>query len=135
MKGSKRKARIALGSGDDVMALVYLMQGEGLLAFEEATEDIGSDLLKSLILLIVDGIEPEHITEIAANQYWINMPHGVQAMIHYMYIRGIIGIGGQESREVLTEILLSLMPAVQRQEYRALLNQRSEESERGYRKP
>ena len=41
-------------------------------------------------------------------------------MVDYMCLRGMIGIQKRESKEMLMNVLLSLMPAKQRKEYEKL---------------
>ncbi|MEY8336963.1 FliG C-terminal domain-containing protein [Lachnospiraceae bacterium 62-35] len=134
LRGEKKGWEQLEEAAETVMALSGLMRKEGLLALEEAAEGIESDFLKHLILLMVDGVDPKIITEIAANEYWVNMPDGVEAMIDYMYLRGIIGIQMGEDEKILMEILQSLMPREQRKNYQMRMNERKEKQEQLYKK-
>lgn len=93
------------------------MQKKGLFALEEAVENVSSDFLKKLIMLVVDGTDPAAVVEIATNEYRLNAPEGMQAMMDYMYLRGMLGIQSGENNKMLEEILLSLMPLERRKEY------------------
>ena len=55
-------------------------------------------------------------------------------MVNYLHLRGMIGIQRLESKELLMEVLLSLMPAKQRKEYERLMGKRKEEQERLHKK-
>ena len=55
-------------------------------------------------------------------------------MVNYLYLRGMAGIQRLESKELLMEVLLSLMPAKQRKEYESLTRKRKEEQERLHKK-
>ena len=55
-------------------------------------------------------------------------------MVDYMCLRGMIGIQKRESKEMLMNVLLSLMPAKQRKEYEKLTCERKEEQERLHKK-
>ena len=55
-------------------------------------------------------------------------------MVNYLYLRGMAGIQRLESKELLMEVLLSLMPAKQRKEYESLTCKRKEEQERLHKK-
>ena len=100
-----------------IMELSYIAQMRGLLALEGEMEKVSSVLLKLLITLVVDGTDPAIIVEITTNEYWVTAPEGVQAMIDYIYIRGMIAIQSGESRRTLEQLLLSLLPSEQRKKY------------------
>lgn len=90
--------------------------------------------MKHLILLTAKEVSPKGIIEIATNEYWMNEPEGGEAMVNYLYLRGMAGIQRLESKELLMEVLLSLMPAKQRKEYESLTRKRKEEQERLHKK-
>ena len=119
---------------DTVMELYDTRRAGGLLAMEEAAEAAVSDFLKHLILLTAKEVSPKGIIEIATNEYWMNEPEGGEAMVNYLHLRGMIGIQRLESKELLMEVLLSLMPAKQRKEYERLMGKRKEEQERLHKK-
>lgn len=119
---------------DTVMELYDIRRAGGLLAMEEAAEAAVSDFLKHLILLTAKEVSPKGIIEIATNEYWMNEPEGGEAMVNYLHLRGMIGIQRLESKELLMEVLLSLMPAKQRKEYERLMGKRKEEQERLHKK-
>ena len=100
-----------------IMEVSYIAQMRGLLALEGEMEKVSSVLLKLLITLVVDGTDPAIIVEIATNEYWVTAPEGVQAMIDYIYIRGMIAIQSGESRRTLEQLLLSFLPSEQRKKY------------------
>lgn len=101
------------------MDLSSVAQKKGLFSLEEAVENVSSEFLKLLVKLIVDGTEPSLVVEIATNEYWINAPEGVHAMMDYMYLRGLLGIQAGENNRTLEEILLSLLPSEERKEYKS----------------
>lgn len=119
---------------DTVMELYDIRRAGGLLALEEAAKEAESDFLKHLILLTANEVSPKRIIEIATNEYWINEPEGAEAMVDYLYLRGMIGIQTLESKELLMEVLLSLMPVKQRKEYETLRCKQKEEQERLHKK-
>lgn len=112
----------------DIMELWNFVREAGLLALEEAVQDVEPDFLKRLILLLVNAPDSETMTEIATNEYWVRGSDGVQAMVDYMYIRGVIGIRNGESREILWEVLQSLVPSGKR----IRLDEWKKESEKQY---
>ena len=119
---------------DGIMELYDISRAGGLVALEEAAEEAESDFLKHLILLTANEVSPKLTVEIATNEYWTNEPEGVDAMVDYMCLRGMIGIQKRESKEMLMNVLLSLMPAKQRKEYEKLTCERKEEQERLHKK-
>ncbi len=112
----------------DIMELWNFVREAGLLALEEVVQDVEPDFLKRLILLLVNAPDLETMTEIATNEYWIRGSDGMQAMVDYMYIRGVIGIRNCESREILWEVLQSLLPS----QKRIRLDEWKKESEKQY---
>lgn len=119
---------------DGIMELYDIRRAGGLAALEEVAEEAESDFLKHLILLTANEVSPKLTVEIATNEYWTNEPKGVDAMVDYMCLRGMIGIQKWESKEMLMNVLLSLMPVKQRKEYEKLTRKREEEQERLHKK-
>ena len=120
--------RDAIGRSREAEEGTKLLVEAGLLALEEAVQDVEPDFLKRLILLLVNAPDSETMTEIATNEYWVRGSDGVQAMVDYMYIRGVIGIRNGESREILWEVLQSLVPSGKR----IRLDEWKKESEKQY---
>lgn len=105
-----------------IMELSNVARKKGLFVLEEAVENVSSDFLKKLIMLVVDGTDPAAVVEIATNEYWTNAPEGTQAMVDYMYLRGMLGIQSGENSRTLEEILLSLMPLEEQKEDKSRRN-------------
>ena len=105
-----------------IMELFNVARNKGLFALEEAVENVSSDFLKKLIMLVVDGTDPAAVVEIATNEYWMNALEGTQAMMDYIYIRGMLGIQSGENSRTLEEILLSLMPLEEQKEDKSRRN-------------
>lgn len=105
-----------------IMELFNVARNKGLFALEEAVENVSSDFLKKLIMLVVDGTDPTAVVEIATNEYWMNALEGTQAMMDYIYLRGMLGIQSGENSRTLEEILLSLMPLEEQKEDKSRRN-------------
>ena len=105
-----------------IMELFNVARNKGLFALEEAVENVSSDFLKKLIMLVVDGTDPAAVVEIATNEYWMNALEGTQAMMDYIYLRGMLGIQSGENSRTLEEILLSLMPLEEQKEDKSRRN-------------
>ena len=134
LREDKRGSKKLGDAVDRVMELYDIRREGGLLALEEAAGEAESDFLKHLILLTAKEVSPKGSIEIATNEYWMNEPEGGEAMVNYLHLRGMIGIQRLESKELLMEVLLSLMPAKQRKEYERLTCKRKEEQERLHKK-
>ena len=113
-----------LQSAEQIIMLAETARQRGLLALEEIVENIESDYAKQLITLMIDGTDPVIIAEIATNKYWTDAPEDVQAMIYYIYLRGILGIQSGEHPKLLEKILLSLIPIEVCEEYKAWADER-----------
>lgn len=122
------------GAVDRIMELYDIRQAGGLIALEDAAGEAEPDFLKHLILLTANEVSPQLTAEIATNEYWTNEPGGVDAMVDYMCLRGMTGIQKWESKEMLRNVLLSLMPARQRKEYEKLTCKRKKKQERLHKK-
>lgn len=106
-----------IDAAKNLMILADLARKEGLLVLEDRAQTITSDYLKQLILLVVDGNFPEIIAEIGTNIYWTKAPDGADAMVDYMYLRGMLGIQNGDNLSILESVLVSLMPIELHQEY------------------
>ncbi len=116
--GAKEQQNKVIDAAKNLMKLADLARKEGLLALEDIAQTIPSNFLKQLILLVVDGNFPEIIAEIGTNIYWTKAPDNADAMIDYMYLRGMLGIQNGDNPRVLEGVLMSLMPIELHQEYR-----------------
>ena len=108
---TKDQPKQVIDAAKNIMRLADVARKEGLLALENMVETLRSDYLRQLIILVVDGTFPDMITEIATNLYWTNAPVGVNAMVDYIYLRGMLGIQNGENLAILNKLLMSLMPA------------------------
>lgn len=116
-KNTDKHQNEIVDAAKNIMILANLARKEGLLALESIAQTISSNFLKQLIILVVDGTYPEIIIEIATNIYWTKTPSGTNAMINYIYLRGMLGIQNGINPRSLEEILLSLMPSEQQKNY------------------
>jgi len=116
---TKEQQNKVISAAKDIMKLADLARKEGLLALEDMAKTLSSDFLRQLILLVVDGNFPDTIAEIGTNTYWTKAPDGADAMVDYMYLRGMLGIQNGDNPRVLESILISLMPTELHLEYRA----------------
>lgn len=84
------------------------VQHFGLHKLEE--EDIGSGFLRSLVTQVIKGVQPERIVQHAADTYWQHSTNGVQDMVAYIYLRGMVSIRQGKGRYSVREELESLIP-------------------------
>lgn len=115
--GRKEQQNKVIDAAKNLMRLADLARKEGLLVLEDMAQTISSDFLKQLILLVVDGNFPEIIVEIGTNIYWTKASDGADAMVDYMYLRGMLGIQNGDNPRALESILVSLMPTELHREY------------------
>ncbi len=100
-----------IAAAKEIMKLADIARKNGLLILESMAETTDSDLLRQLILLVVDGTNPDMVVEIGTNFYWTEAPDGADAMAEYMYLRGMLSIQNGDNPRTLDLILASLMPA------------------------
>lgn len=108
-----------IDAAKNLMRLADRARREGLLALEEMTGTTTSEFLKTLILLVIDGTFPDIIAETGTNIYWTKSPDGADAMVDYMYLRGMLAIQNGDNPRVLEGLLMSLMPDGLQQQYLA----------------
>lgn len=109
--------RILIDTASDVLTLSELVRHDGLLAMEEAVQDWDSKFGKELVHFTVDGTDPDRLLELASNLYWIEDPQGIQAMIDYLYLRGMLLIRAGEQEYLMKETFRTLIPKKWREEY------------------
>lgn len=101
-----------------ILTFSTMVQNEGLLAIEDAIDDSAPEYFKKLVLLAADGINPKLLLEIAANKYWLMNPEGIDAMVYYFYIRGILFIQAGENIHLIETLLGSLIPEEWQDDYK-----------------
>lgn len=97
-----------------ITGLNRLARLEGLLALEEAVWDISpedkDEDLKQLIILIVDGTEPEIIEGIGMARYYAGLYSDYEGLRHFIYLEGALSIQAGENPRVVEEKLKSMLP-------------------------
>lgn len=109
--------RLLIDSAIHILTLSALARKEGLIALELSVQNFSSDFFNLPILLVAEAAPPEEIIEITTNEYWTRDPQGVQAMIAYFYIRGMLYLQQGKRPEYIKECLKSLIPLDWRQNY------------------
>ena len=86
---------------------------EGLLALEEmfvynpAPEEAP---VSQMILLVVDGTDPEIIAEVLTNLYWANKYEENEALVQYVLMRGTLLVQEGLNPRIIEEMLKTLLP-------------------------
>ncbi len=97
---------------------------EGLLALEERAfaldEFSGSKYLKKMLMLVVDGTDPEHVEEITLARYFASNSRGYEAFQYLIMMYGVLGIQSGMNPRVLKESLENLLPEEIADEYERL---------------
>ena len=90
LKESTEDCTLLTDAAVDIVMISRIARREGLLCLEELVEDYESAFVKWLARLVVDGTEPELLSEMAVNEYWMRASEGALAMADYIYIRGML---------------------------------------------
>jgi len=97
-----------------MLELCNIARLEGLLALEEAVLDIPAESaeeeLKQLIMLLVDGTEPDIITEIGLSRYYSNLYADYEALRYFLFLVGTLSIQAGENPRIVEEKLKSMLP-------------------------
>ena len=97
-----------------MISLSNLARLEGLLALEEAVEAITletpEEALKQLIILLVDGTDPEIMQGIGLSRYYAHLYTDYEALRYFIYLEGALSIQAGENPRVLEEKLKVMLP-------------------------
>jgi len=97
---------------------------EGLLALEERAFKMeafpGSKYLQKMLMLVVDGTDPEHVQEIILARYFSSNNTGYEALQYLIMMYGVLGIQAGMNPRVLKESLENLLPEEIADEYERL---------------
>lgn len=113
-----------------ISELAYLARREGLLALEEAAEKLegsrSEDYLKFLIMLVVDGTEPEDIRKIGLSRYFCSLVNSYEALVYLIYLEGALAIQAGNNPRIIEEKEKALLP---NELYEQYVQQQKEEIE------
>lgn len=97
-----------------ICSLSHIARKEGLLALEEAVENIeivqGQHYLKSLIMLIVDGTDSADVKNIGLTRYFCSLVYNYEALIYLIHLEGVLSIQAGENPRLLEEKVKVLLP-------------------------
>jgi len=97
-----------------VIDLGYLARKEGLLALEEAVEYIENDsiegYLKQMIILVVDGTDPDMLKGIGLKRYYCSLISDYDALTQLIYLEGALSIQAGENPRIIEETLKVMLP-------------------------
>jgi len=107
-----------------LISLQRMVFKEGLLALEEAVHELPPEfanlpyMTRGIAEYVITGIDPDLVVEMLETEYWAKNPQGMEALIFYICIRGIMEIqSGQNSPYVLELLLKSVLTEEGRAEY------------------
>jgi len=97
---------------------MYMLCGvarrEGLLSLEnkamELEEEKPYSYLKGMIMLIVDGTDPELVEEVCLAKYYAEGMRGFKGLTYLVYMIGILGIQASDNPRIIEEKLLAFVP-------------------------
>lgn len=98
-----------------LLQLSKMARNEGLLALEEAAEGLNKDddtlrFLHDLIILIVDGTEPDCIREMGLMKCCVYDLPAYDGWIMLMYLQGTLMIQAGSNTRLITEYVKAMMP-------------------------
>ena len=125
---------------DAAAALIWLSEiarKEGLLAIEEAAEGeldseedanrvsalILGDELRHMVVLVVDGTEPDAVEDIALKRYFARDYKGLEGFLYLIYLDGVLNIQAGENPLVFREKIFGVMPEQVNEKLRAYLDE------------
>ena len=110
----QKNEEMLLESVKKVMELGWIARQEGLLALEDAVCDISVEskehILKQLIVMLVDGTEPQVLEEIALSRYYAHLYTDYEALQYLIYLEGVLSIQANEGLKILEERLKVMLP-------------------------
>lgn len=97
-----------------LMDLSNVSRREGLLALEESINDLaqvpGAKYLTTMIMQVVDGMEPELIEDINLTKYFSGNLKADDGLVYLMYLKGILSLQLGENPRVLEQKLKAMVP-------------------------
>lgn len=97
-----------------LLELSNIVRKEGLLALEEAVINEKSvpveDLLRQLIILVVDGTDASDVRKIGWSRYYSSLVKDYEALNYLLCIEGALSIQAGENQRVLEEKLKMMLP-------------------------
>jgi len=97
-----------------ILTLAEVAKNEGLMAMDDfliATDDSlpENDFYKKIASLVTNGTDPELLEEIGTSKYWTRALWGYNALVLYIYLRGLLMIQAGNSPKCIEEVLLSVL--------------------------
>lgn len=106
---------------DIIEKLSNCARKEGILALEEHALELKRDGIEKhlidMLMLVVDGTDPDIITEISIYRYFSECYDMYDALEYLMYLIGAMSIQAGENPKVTKEKLLALVPYEKNMEY------------------
>ena len=98
-----------------VMRLSYQARSEGLLAMEYEAGRLPKDMpfsrgIGSMVRLVVDGTNPEFVAEWMTLRFLSENYQGLEALLYFLYARGILKIQADESTYRIEEFFQAVIP-------------------------
>ena len=97
-----------------VIELCKIARLEGLLALEEAVENISleseEEVLKQLIILVVDGTDTDMVLGIGWARYYAGLWQDYRALRYLIYLEGALSIQAGDNPRLLEDKLKSMLP-------------------------
>ena len=110
--------------------LSTIARKEGLLSLEEAALDLddlqNGKYLYQMILLVVDGTDPELVESLCTGKLFALCLEGFEALQFILMMVGVCAIENYANPRIIQELLLSILPEKLEEEYRKSLETRSE---------
>ena len=117
MEDAKAKAKayqILMETIEKLCELSNVGRKEGLLALEEAIycmdELHNSRFLKKMMMLVVDGVNPELVESINTSRYFALGLEGVEALQYILMLQGSLSIQAGENPRILEDKLFAFAP-------------------------
>ena len=117
IKDTKRReagSNLLLETFEKMMELTNISRKEGLLSLEETCnklEDIGSNIyLKTMIMLVVDGTDPELVEQLCLSRYFSLNLDGYEGLQYLVMMIGCLAIQAGENPRIIEEKLRAMIP-------------------------
>lgn len=113
-KSDKGRAANVIRAYERVMEYVEIARKQGLLSLEEATDSLSGKgterYLHDLIILVVDGTDPDDVEDIGWSVYFSRGFSSYDGLVYLIYLKGALLIQEGKSRYICDEMLKAMMP-------------------------
>lgn len=112
----KKKIDFIREAKSTALVISDIAESKGLLELKQIADKLPQDKaeghLKELLYLIIDGVDPEIVTEIARNMYFVNCYSGFGGLEFIIYMYACLAVQQGVPTSIIEAVIDSMIPDV-----------------------